>query len=187
MQHSSESVSPTAERGIRGIAIAVGDGISLFCTQLSGLALIAIVLICTFNVIGRYVFLHAFSWAEEAMVYCMIFVIFFASAAVTWRGQHLNLDMALRKFPKGMQRLIVYVGTLASVGLLVLLAATSWNVVAKLYRFGQLSEALGIPMWIPQSFVPIGLLLVALMMLLRLVAHDPLPKAHDFAAEDQEL
>lgn len=187
MHHSSDSVSPAAERGIRGIAIAMGDGISLLCTQLSGLALMAIVLICTVNVIGRYVFLHAFSWAEEAMVYCMIFVIFFASAAVTWRGQHLSLDMALRKFPEGMQRLIVYAGTLASVGLLLQLAYMSWDVVARLYRFAQLSEALGIPMWIPQSFVPVGMLLVALMLLLRLVAYDPLPKAHDFTAEDQEL
>jgi len=185
--HSAETEMRYRGGGIRSIAVSFGDFLSTLCTQLSGVALGIIVAICTINVIGRYVFGHAFSWAEEAMVYCMIFIIFFSSAAVTWKGRHLSLDMVLRKFPVPAQKAIVFGGTLASVALLLVLASTSGEVVAKLYRFAQRSDALEIPMWIPQGFVPVGLSLIALMMLLRLLTHDPVPHGIDFAAEDQEL
>lgn len=185
--HSAEADMRYQEGRIRGLVVNFGDFLSTLCTQLSGVALSIIVAICTINVIGRYAFGHAFSWAEEAMVYCMIFIIFFASAAVTWKGRHLSLDMVLRKLPIPAQKAIVYGGTLASVGLLLVLASTSGEVVAKLYRFAQRSDALEIPMWIPQSFVPAGLSLIALMMLLRLLTHDPVPQGIDFTAEDQEL
>ncbi len=104
MQPSSENVLSAEESGLRHFVIRLGNAISTFCTQLCGLSMAIIVLICTSNVIGRYFFQHAFSWAEEAMVYCMIFVIFFASAAVTWRGQHLSLNLLMPRFPIKVQK-----------------------------------------------------------------------------------
>lgn len=177
----------SAEVGLRAAAIRLGDFISTVCRQLSGLALAIIVLVCTVNVIGRYLFAHAFSWAEETMVFCMIFIIFFASAAVTWNGQHLSLDMVLRKLPTRAQKAAGIATTIGAALLLVLLAYNSYDVVSRLYRFRQTTEALEIPMWIPQSFVPIGLILIAMMLLLRLYTHGPLPKTIDYSEEDHGI
>lgn len=170
-----------------GWAERVGEGLSAVCVQLSGLALAVIVIICTANVIARYVFAHAFSWAEEAMVYCMIVIIFLASAAVTWNGSHLCLDLLLRKFPAPVRKAVVVGTTAASVSLLLLLTYFSQDVVGRLYRYGQRTEALEIPMWIPQSFVPIGFVLVAFMMVLRLWAYGALPSETDLSREEFHL
>jgi len=186
MQTAAAGISERRE-GTVGRAQRFGDFLSALCMQLSGIALAVIVTICTVNVIARYVFAHAFSWAEEAMVYCMIFIIFVASAAVTWKGSHLCLDLLLRKCPAFFQKAIVVGSTLASVALLLLLAHFSYDVVARLYRYGQRTEALEIPMWIPQGFVPAGLVLIALMMVLRLWTHGPLPHETDLSSEDFHL
>ncbi|ERK16292.1 hypothetical protein L579_4200 [Pantoea sp. AS-PWVM4] len=42
-------------------------------------------------------------------------------------------------------------------------------------------------MWIPQGFVPCGLVLIALMMLLRLIAFDPVSKENEFNGEEHKL
>ena len=49
------------------------------------------------------------------------------------------------------------------------LEAASYRIVALLYSFDQRTDALEAPMWIPQSFVTIGLALIALLMGVRLV------------------
>lgn len=164
----------------------IGNLLAAACTQAAGAALVFIVVICTINVFGRYLFSHALSWAEESMVFAMIFAIFLGSAAVTWRAQHMFLDMALNKLPLALQRIVVTLTLLGSGVTLIWVSTLSWQVVSRLMRFGQLSDALEIPMWIPQSFVMVGLFLNGFMMILRLFAFPPLPPVHDIEAEAKE-
>ncbi|MGR7995106.1 MULTISPECIES: TRAP transporter small permease [unclassified Xanthobacter] len=151
-----------------------GDILSNVSTQLGAVALLCIVLICGVNVVGRYVFSHAFSWAEEAMIYLMVFVIFSSSAAVTWRGVHMHLDMLVKRLPAQLRAAVATFITFFSVTLLLVLAWNSFFVVSKLFRFNQRSDALELPMWIPQSFLMVGVILIAVMMVLRLVVFGPL-------------
>ncbi|MGH7212406.1 MAG: TRAP transporter small permease subunit, partial [Acetobacteraceae bacterium] len=54
-----------------------------------------IVAICGINVARRYLFGSVWSWAEEAMLFLMIIIVFLGAATVTWNGMHLALDMLL--------------------------------------------------------------------------------------------
>ena len=44
------------------------------------------------NVVGRYVFLSPIIWAEEIMIYIMVWTVFVGSILVTWEGSHLKMD-----------------------------------------------------------------------------------------------
>lgn len=164
----------------------LGDALGQVLLWIAGASVTVIVLICTVNVIGRYVFLHAFTWAEEAMVYAMILTIFTAAATVTWRGGHMRLDMLVNRLPQGLQLALSLFVAGASAVLLGTLALSSLEVVERLYRYGQMSDALVIPMWVPQGCVTLGLGLVTLMTVLRLLAFDPRPAPHDLSAEIEE-
>ena len=164
-----------------------GDIIADIATRLGGAAMLCIMVICGANVIARYFFHQAFSWAEEAMVFLMIFVIFSASAAVTWKGAHMHLDMLVKQFPRPVRAAINIVMTFFSAGLLLVLAWNSYSVVSRLFRFGQRSEALEAPMWIPQSFLMLGVVLIAVMMILRLVVFGAAAEGVNLDAEAAEL
>jgi C4-dicarboxylate transporter DctQ subunit len=146
----------------------VGDAVAWLSTRLAAIALMGIVLICGTNVVGRYFFGAAISWGEEAMVFLMVFVVFASSAAATWHGLHMKLDVLLRRLPVVSRRLVVIATSVFSSGLLLSLAWSSFDVVSTLYRFNQRTDALELPMWIPQSFVFGGLVIIAIMILLRL-------------------
>src|SRR5687767_15158718 len=58
------------------------------------------------NVIARYLFLAAFYWAEEAMIYLTIWSIFLAAIAVTYDGGHLTMDLLSSNLRPGWRRAV---------------------------------------------------------------------------------
>ncbi|QTQ11624.1 TRAP transporter small permease [Treponema parvum] len=73
-------------------------------------AAFAMVLICTANVFGRYVFNHAISWADEVDI-CLLAWVTFVGAAVGYkRNRHYGMDFILVRLPgkeKKMLRIIL--------------------------------------------------------------------------------
>lgn len=43
------------------------------------------------NVVGRYVFLKPIIWAEEVLVFIMVWCVMLGATLVTWENQHLIL------------------------------------------------------------------------------------------------
>ena len=44
------------------------------------------------NVVGRYVFFKPIIWAEEVLVFIMIWCVMLGATVVTWENQHLRMD-----------------------------------------------------------------------------------------------
>ena len=133
------------------------------------MALMCIVAINGANVFVRYVFGSPFSWAEELMLFLMILGVFSGAIAITWRNIHIRIDTVVdgwRRRPDAWCRCwrFAYLhrrpqrrdGRELSAGVAV---AT----------MDQRSDALNAPSWIPQSFVTVGLGLMAVMMAVKLV------------------
>jgi TRAP-type C4-dicarboxylate transport system permease small subunit len=156
----------------------VGDLVALACLVIASVSLFTIVGINGANVLIRYAFSSAWSWAEEAMLFLMVLMVFAGAVAATWRGAHLQLDILLERLPPAWRRAAILLAAALSVALLGVLSASSYTVVALLYRFGQKSAALEFPMWIAQGCVSAGFVLIALMILLRLATFGPtMPKS----------
>lgn len=166
----------------------LGDLVAQLCLVVAAACLVAIVAINGLNVLIRYVASSAWSWAEEAMLFLMVLMVFAGAVAASWRAAHLQLDILLVRLPAVWRRAAIVLAALGSVAVLGVLSASSWQVVSLLYRFGQKSAALEFPMWIAQGCVSAGFVLIAAMIVLRLATFGPaMPKSEIQALTEQAL
>jgi TRAP-type C4-dicarboxylate transport system permease small subunit len=152
-----------------GVLFRIGNAISSISSAVAGVALLAIVSINGANVAGRYFLSRPISWAEESMLYLMILVVFSAVAGVTWKGSHIKIELLLEFMPRHLRRVAAWVSSILTIGVCLVVAASSLDVVSQLYAFDQRSDALEFPVWIAQSAVLVGLVLVAFTTVLRLL------------------
>lgn len=166
------------EASARGVLHRLGDGISSLCTMVAGAALIAIVAINGANVAGRYFFASPIAWAEESMLYLMILVVFSAVASVTWRGSHIKIELLLDHVSPTLRRIATLFSAALTISICGVVAVSSLDVVSQLYAFDQRSDAMEFPVWIAQSAVLGGLVLIAAMTVMRLVVFGPSAIGH---------
>jgi TRAP-type C4-dicarboxylate transport system permease small subunit len=156
--------------GPAGAFERLGDAIAAACMALAAGALGVIVAVNGANVVGRYFFSRPIAWAEELMLFLMVFIVFAGAAAVTWRQMHIRIDVVAARLPERVSRWTHWLVAAASVVVLAAIAWAGFTTVSLLYAFDQRSDALDLPMWIPQSFVAGGMALNAALLILRFVA-----------------
>lgn len=135
---------------------------------LAAAALLTIVALNGVNIVLRYFFFAAFSWAEEAMLFLMIFGVYAGAISVAWHQAHIRIDAFLNLAPPAYRRALDIAGTIVLAVILVPVLLASYRVTSMLFEFDQRSDAMHLPMWIPQSVVPAAMLLIVLMSLLRI-------------------
>jgi C4-dicarboxylate transporter DctQ subunit len=150
-----------------------GEHIASLGLWLAAAALLIIVALNGFNIVLRYFFLDALSWAEEAMNYLMVFSVYAGAVSVAWRQAHIRIDALLNFAPLRYRRIANVASTLIAVAILIPVTIASYDVVRQLFQFDQRSDAMHLPMWIPQSVVPAALLLIILMSLARIWLYEP--------------
>jgi C4-dicarboxylate transporter DctQ subunit len=146
---------------------------------LAAAALLTIVVLNGFNIMLRYFFLDALSWAEEAMNYLMIFSVYVGTVSVAWQQAHVRIDAFLNLAPLQYRRMVNIASTLVVVAILIPVTIASYEVVSQLFQFDQRSDAMHLPMWIPQGVVPASLLMVIVMSLMRIWLYEPVPDSAD--------
>jgi len=155
---------PIAQTVIRSIRITVRTA-----QIMSAICLLAGIALNFVNVVGRYFFLNAIIWAEETMLFLMIASVFLGAGAITLRGAHIKMDLAVQLMPP---RVRILLDIVAQVTFLVMAAVLIWlayPVIAQYVAFGQVSDALRLPVAIPHSVIPIGLFIMALAVIARLI------------------
>jgi TRAP-type C4-dicarboxylate transport system permease small subunit len=148
----------------------LGDAVATLLTNLAACGLAVIVAVNGANVIGRYFFSRPIAWAEELMLFLMIFTVFAGGAVVTWRQRHIRIDALVSRLPHNIRRWVELAAIVVSVAVLCIVAWASSATVSMLFAFEQRSDALEIPMWIPQSVITGGVTLIAAFIVLRLAA-----------------
>jgi len=136
---------------------------------LAGILLIASVLLNFANVVGRYFFGDSIYWAEEVMLFLMVGCVFFGNGVVAWSGRQLRMDVIVGMMPKPVQKVLSLMSELVLVAIAIAIAVFSWPVIRDLALFDQRSQSAELPMVIPQALVPIGLLLMAFLVVARLL------------------
>jgi len=121
------------------------------------------------NIIGRYFFSYSLSWAEEAMLFLMIGCVFLGASESAWLNRHIRMDVVVSLLPPRARKAFDIMADLVTIATCVAVALFAWPVMTMLYELDQRSESANIPLVIPQSVVPIGLLLMALLIAVRLV------------------
>jgi TRAP-type C4-dicarboxylate transport system permease small subunit len=165
MRWSKEKVEAAAELVLRRVPLT-----------LAAVLLLGAIAINFANVVGRYLLHASIYWADEAMVFLVIWSIFLAAAAVTYDGSHLTMDLFLARLPARAQRALD--GAIAAV-CLATFAFMAWQavtVVRTLMRNDQRSIALDIPMAVPHAALLAGFVLSALVVAARVALRRPVVK-----------
>ena len=117
----------------------------------------ALVVVNLLQVVFRYVVASPLGWTEEFMRYAVVWVVFLASGAVLYRGEHMTIDILADFIPASWRR-AQYILILVCVGAFCfILVWFGWPLAIR--NATQVSPSARIPMIIPYSAVVVGGLL----------------------------
>lgn len=139
----------------------------------AGAMLVASVGINFVNIIGRYVFSASITWAEEAMLFLMIGCVFLGAGPVGYLGRHIRMDVVVLALPPRARAFFEIFSDVVTIFTCVMLAIFAWPVVSMLAELNERSDTADIPLAIPQSALPLGLLLTAFLIAVRLIVYGP--------------
>lgn len=139
----------------------------------SGLLLVGSVGINFANIIGRYFFAVSIPWAEEMMLFLMVGCVFSGIGLVGWSGRHIRMDVIVLALPKRARRVVEIVSELVLIATSIALAVMAWPVVTMLAQLDERSDTANIPLVIPQSALPLGFLIMAVLVAIRLLVRGP--------------
>jgi TRAP-type C4-dicarboxylate transport system permease small subunit len=136
---------------------------------LAGVLLVASIALNFANVIGRYFFNMSIFWAEEVMLYLMVACVFLGNGVVAWSGRQLRMAVIVAMMPVPVQKVLALVAELTFIVVAVAIVVFAWPVIRDLWLFDQRSQSAELPMGIPQIMIPIGLSIMAFLVVVRLL------------------
>jgi TRAP-type transport system small permease protein len=146
------SRSSFLERIARGVAF------------LSGLSVLAITLMITFDVLMRYFLNKPQLFVDELASLILILIIFGGSAYTFQKGGHIRVDLLTNRLGRRADRSLRIFTLL--LGIVFLGIITQHTLVSSLvaYQLERLSMVMFYPLWIPMLLIPLGTGLMALVM-----------------------
>ena len=143
------------------------DALTFTVERVLALALIFGISLNFINVIGRYLAGYTITGGDEIEIYILIWIAFIGAAVVTWRNEHLRMDVLLGACPVWLQKAEAVVETLVMFVVTGFVAWQSFLYVERIHALGALSDIARIPTWIPHSAITIGFGSMALLVVLR--------------------
>lgn len=127
---------------------------------LLGFMLLTMLVICTMQVIWRYVLESALSWSEELARYIFVWLVWVAAAYATKKMRHLRITFLQERCPQDKQWIFDLFALAAMIVFAVIFGIYAVKVVYIIFRTGQRSPAMQMPMWIAYLSVPVGIILL---------------------------
>jgi C4-dicarboxylate transporter DctQ subunit len=133
---------------------------------LGGLAM----LVGLVQVAGRYFFpSHAISWAEEVIVYLIVWGVMIVSSQLVRTDGHVRPDLVLRLVPPAGQRWLEAFNCVVALAFCFGMIWYGWQIVDTSLLLGERSStALEFPMWIYYTALPAGGVLMTMRYSIRL-------------------
>lgn len=128
---------------------------------LATLILASVVLNVT-SVVARYVFLAPIFWAEQVIIYMMMWCVFLGAALVTWDDRHLNVDIVSSVLSRRTQTVLKIVAAACLVVLAALVIPQSWDATTLMIRNDQRTAVAELPLAIPHGALLAGFVLIFL-------------------------
>ena len=117
------------------------------------------------NVIARYVFGRSILWADDVQIFTMIAITFLGAVVVSWRRQHLRMDVLANLLPGPLQTVLKILELALMLVLATFVFVQSQDYTMRMLEIGRTSDTAGVPMWIPHGSLALGFGLIALVSL----------------------
>jgi C4-dicarboxylate transporter, DctQ subunit len=139
---------------------------------ISGLLGLAALLLALWQVVSRYFSpQHAISFAEEVIVYLMIWAILIVSSQLVRTDSHVRPDLVLNLVPAGVKRWLEVFNSLTAIVFCIAVTWYGWEITSVAWLIDERSASdLRFPMWIYYVSLPAGGLLMWVRYVIRLAA-----------------
>lgn len=118
----------------------------------AGLAIIGVIL--------RYAFGSVIFWAEEAIIYLVIFSTFIGAAVTLRHNEHVNVDIVPTLLGERGKWVFALIGSTITLLYCAIIGGYAWLLVTEPAAQNTTTPALGLPLWVVELALPIGLTLM---------------------------
>lgn len=134
--------------------------IDLFEKYSITIAFAAATLLLFSNVVLRYIFDTGMTWVLETVQYLFAWVVLIGAAHGVKAGIHLGIDLLVEKLPISLRKISILFAVLCCLVFVGIVNYESFIYIFKIYQWGDLTQDLQIPQWIPYVSIPVGLSLM---------------------------
>lgn len=127
-------------------------------------------LLAFMEVVYRYILSLTHSWAEEIIIYTVIYGIFLISGPNLKRGIHINIDLLVTRLSPNGRRVMAFIANVTGLFTSLFLTYAGVQYVVYLKKIGVLStSSLQAPMYLLLLIFPMGMGLLAFFYFEQLV------------------
>ena len=150
---------------------AIIERSNLYLGVVSGMGILVMGLILAYEVVCRYIFNSPTIWTQEISIYLFMWTMLAASSHTLQTGKHVRVDLLLERM--SVRTRLFTEGATGIVGVLycLIVSRQAWQMLAMSIEYGKLSATpLRVPLWIPQSALLIGFVLLTLQFMLIVIS-----------------
>ena len=123
----------------------------------AGICMIAGLGICFMEVITRYFFSYSAFWAQEYILYFIVWGMFLGTSAVLKKDKHVRMELFVSMMPEKVQKILDVVCYILILIFSIMFIKSGIETVSDSYVHHYVSTSLAkTPIWIPQLILPIS-------------------------------
>ncbi|MBW1973828.1 MAG: TRAP transporter small permease [Deltaproteobacteria bacterium] len=146
--------------------LKIWDSIELYLT---GILVTIATAFAFYQVIMRYIFNNAPEWAEESVIYLVLWGVFIISSKLVRDDEHVGADFVIRRMPYKVQRVVEIINCFLAITFCVIVIYYGIKIVFTAFAMDERSTTrLRFPLWIAYSSIPFGTSLILLSYIRRL-------------------
>ncbi len=141
-----------------------------FAVIAGGLLIVALMLIVASEVVARSVFNHSFLVADEYSGYIALMLVFLGIPYALHEEALLRVDFLFDRLKGRRRELLAMLFDFVSLAVTLVLGFYLTRMVLTTFQRGSFSSTPAMtPLWIPQVAMPVGILLLAIVLVARIV------------------
>ena len=137
-------------------------------STLAGVAVLAIVALITYDVAMRFFLEQPQLFVDEVASFLEVLVIFGGLAYTFRTGGHVRVDLVTAHLPRRVRAWLRAVGLVLGLVFLSIVMWTTAQSAVTAFHYGRVSAVMLYPLWAPMLLIPLGLALLAAVMLVAL-------------------
>ena len=189
MSDSSQQNGSALERIADAVHPFVSAGVVTLPRLIIGSLILFGIAVNFANVLGRYLFLAPIVWAEEIMIYSMVWMVFIGAVLVSWDGHHLRMDFFSIMMPSPFKEIMNFTGVVCFLLVAIFVLPQTFTVTELMFRLDQRSVVAEIPMVIPHFAILLGFIMMFVVIVWRfkrLIRGDLTSEVEDLVAATEQ-
>lgn len=153
------------------IASRVERALMLVSRAIVGSIIFASIAIDFANIVGRFAFRAPLLWAEEVLVFMMVWSVFIGAILVTLEGRHIRMDLLSVRLPSPAREIVQFIAAATFLGVCGFFAVQAASVTWLMYAADQRSLAAEIPVFIAHAALLAGFVGIGLAVIVRFTSY----------------